>query len=126
MPRSLQELEKLRNVSYSEVKALRNHLVDHSPFENKHGVKRAEFENVLVVVGRSWNQYNFDTMLTLAAKKDIPPSKQAAFERNLSLFYVACSRPRTRLAILFTQKLSEASINTINNRFGAESVRTAP
>lgn len=69
MPRSLQELEKLRKVSYSEVKALRNHLVDHSPFENKHGVKRAEFENVLVVVGRSWNQYNFDTMLTLAAKK---------------------------------------------------------
>ena len=25
----------------------------------QHGVKGAEFENVLVIIGRGWNQYNF-------------------------------------------------------------------
>ena len=65
MPRGLEELEKLRGIAYSEVKALRRYLDGHSPFETKHGVKGAEFENVLVVVGRGWNQYNFGEMLEL-------------------------------------------------------------
>jgi len=54
MPRGLEELEKLRGIAYSEVKALRRYLDGHSPFETKHGVKGAEFENVLVVeIGRA-------------------------------------------------------------------------
>lgn len=42
----------------------------------KHGVKDAEFENVLVVVGRGWNKYNFGKMLENVSHctQLIPPS----------------------------------------------------
>lgn len=126
MPRGLEELEKLRGVAYSEVKALRRYLDGHSPFETKHGVKGAEFENVLVVVGRGWNQYNFGEMLELAGASVIPAAKEEAFERNRNLFYVACSRPQKRLAILFTQLLSPEAIATLESWFGADAVTPAP
>lgn len=126
MPRMLVELEKLRNISYSEVKSLRRYLDGHSPFETKHGVKGAEFENVLVVVGRGWNQYNFGEMLELARSPMIPTGKKESFERNRNLFYVACSRPQKRLAILFTQALSPEALATLDNWFGADAIRLAP
>lgn len=119
MPRVLSELAALRAVPYSEIIALSRYLSGHSPFETKHGVKGAEFENVLVVVGRGWNQYNFSDMLEFAGDiAHIPVNKQSAFERNRNLFYVACSRPKKRLAILFTQKLSNAAVQTAGNWFG--------
>ena len=121
MPRSLQELESLRGVPYKEITALRRYLVGHSPFETKHGVKGAEFENVLVVVGRGWNQYNFREMLELA-RGAIPPGRRSAFERNRNLFYVACSRPKRNLAILFTQELTEAALATLQEWFGEETI----
>ncbi|SPA53803.1 UvrD-helicase domain-containing protein [Cupriavidus taiwanensis] len=126
MPRVLEELQKLRGVAYSEVKALRRYLDGHSPFETKHGVKGAEFESVLVVVGRGWNQYNFGEMLELAGSQAVPTAKEVAFERNRNLFYVACSRPQKRLAILFTQFLSPGAMGTLENWFGADAVTPAP
>ncbi|CAI1529540.1 DNA-dependent helicase II [Serratia quinivorans] len=126
MPRMLVELEKLRNISYSEIKSLRRYLDGHSPFETKHGVKGAEFENVLVVVGRGWNQYNFGEMLELAGSQMIPAGKEESFERNRNLFYVACSRPQKRLAILFTQVLSPEALATLENWFGADAIMFAP
>ncbi len=52
----------LHGTPYSEVQALCRYLDGHSPFETKHGVKGAQFENVLVVVGRGWSKYNFGEM----------------------------------------------------------------
>ena len=123
MPRALKELSALRAVQYQEIIALCRYLSGHSPFETKHGVKGAEFDNVLVVVGRGWNQYNFGEMLELAANPNaIPANKQDAFERNRNLFYVTCSRPRKRLAVLFTQLLSAPALQTVTDWFGADSV----
>ena len=120
MPQSVADLEKFRVVPYAEVRALRRYLDGHSPFETKHGVKGAEFENVLVVIGRGWNQYNFGEMLELAGAQAVPATKQAAFERNRNLFYVACSRPKRRLALLFTQQLSATAMSTLEQWFGAD------
>ena len=119
MPRRLMELGDLRSVPYQEIVALCRYLSGHSPFETKHGVKGAEFENVLVVIGRGWNRYNFNQMLELAtADPQIPANKRAAFERSRNLFYVTCSRPRRRLAVLFTQELSAAAMQTVRSWFG--------
>lgn len=122
MPPALAEIEKLRDVPYSEVKALRAYHDGYSPFETKHGVKGAEFENVLVVVGRGWNRYNFGEMLELAGAAAIPAAKQDAFERNRNLFYVVCSRPKRRLALLFTQTLSPSALGTLQHWFGADKI----
>lgn len=123
MPRALKELGDLRAVPYQEIVALCRYLSGHSPFETKHGVKGAEFENVLVVVGRGWNRYNFNEMLELASNAEqVPKNKRAAFERNRNLFYVTCSRPKQRLAVLFTQQLSPSAMQTVNAWFGDANV----
>lgn len=122
MPDVLVEIEKLRAVQYSEIKALRAYHSGFSPFETNHGVKGAEFENVLVVVGRGWNRYNFGEMLELASQSQIPSKKVEAFERNRNLFYVACSRPKRRLALLFTQELKPAAVNTLTKWFREENI----
>ncbi|GJL64021.1 MAG: DNA helicase [Nitrospirales bacterium] len=122
--RSLLELNKLRAIAYSEVIALSNFLNNSTPFSTKHGVKGAEFENVLIVCGRGWNQYNFNQFLVWAGG-GVPADKEAAFERNRNLFYVACSRPKKRLCLLFTQELSSNALNILENWFGSESIVAA-
>ncbi len=122
MPPALQEVSKLRKVSYQEIKNLRRYLAGFSPFETKHGVKGDQFENVIVVIGRGWNHYNFGEMLEFAGGKPIPAKKAEGFERNRNLFYVACSRSQKRLALLFTQKLSIDAIKTLAKWFGADAL----
>jgi DNA helicase-2/ATP-dependent DNA helicase PcrA len=78
----------------------------------------------LVVVGRGWNRYNFEEMLALASLPKIPSEKQDAFERNRNLFYVVCSRPKRRLALLFTQKLGQDALGTLSRWFGAENINS--
>lgn len=118
---NLEYLKKLRSVPYREVIVLKQFLENHTPFSTKHGVKGAEFESVLVVLGGGWNQYNFNEMLELFSS-DVPSNKQDKFERNRNLFYVACSRPRVNLALLFTQRLSPQALITLHNWFGAEAI----
>lgn len=117
----VERLQKLKAVHYPEVIALAKFIDEKTPFSTKHGVKGAEFENVLVVIGRGWNQYNFGQMLEWAGS-EIPAGKQETFERNRNLFYVACSRPQKRLALLFTQKLSEGALATLSNWFGTNAI----
>ena len=120
---SIEPLRKLRDVSYKEIIALDRFIDDQTPFSTKHGVKGAEFENVIVVFGRGWNQYDFNQFLEWAgAPSQIPPDKQDAYERNRNLFYVVCSRPKKRLAALFTQELTIPAMNTLVNWFGSRSI----
>ncbi len=120
--RSLSELNELRDISYSEVIALSDFLNNSTPFNTKHGVKGAEFENVLVVFGRGWNHYNFNQFLEWASSS-VPTGKEKTFERNRNLFYVACSRSKKRLCLLFTQELSNEALQTLSNWFGEDAVR---
>ena len=121
--RGLRELQEFHKVSYQEIVALRSYHSGFSPFEVNHGVKGAEFENVLLVVGRGWSDYNFVEMLEWAANPiTVPAAKHSKYEQNRNLFYVACSRPKKRLAILFTQLLSPAALATTTYWFGANSM----
>lgn len=122
--KALTRYNKLMPVQYKEMIALKKYIDDKTPFATKHGVKGAEFENVLVVVGRGWNKYNFDQMLSMI--DNIPPDKQTFFERNRNLFYVACSRPKKRLALLFTQQVSDGSLDKLKDIFGTDKIRALP
>jgi DNA helicase-2/ATP-dependent DNA helicase PcrA len=124
-PRRVTQLRKLRGVPYVEIIALDAFIDGHTPFATKHGVKGAEFENVLVVVGRGWNKYNFAQMLEWLDGGP-PAGREEFFESNRNLFYVACSRPGSRLALLFTQLLSNAAMAKLIALFGEANVIALP
>lgn len=113
----LKEFHDLHAVSYKEVVALCEYLDGHSPFETKHGVKGDQFENVLVVFGRGWNEYDFNLYLQMATNQNLVATRQAAYERYRNLFYVAVSRPKKRLALLFTHMLDPAAVSTLQSWF---------
>lgn len=122
--RAAKETQELLQVPYQEIIRLYEYIEGHTPFSTKHGVKGEEYENVLVVFGRGWNQYNFDKYLGIASKPPLETQEKewASYERNRNLFYVTCSRPRTRLALLFTQQLSDSSLETLTNWFGNDNI----
>jgi DNA helicase-2/ATP-dependent DNA helicase PcrA len=121
---SVRRLAELRKIRYSEVVALAKFVDDHTPFSTKHGVKGAQFENVVVVAGRGWNQYDFNKLLEWLNDPGSVPADRTAFERNRNLFYVACSRPKRRLAVLFTQKLSDVALARLGTLFGGSNVHS--
>jgi len=116
------KIENLKGVRYVEVINLFEYINKNTPFSTKHGVKGAEFNNVLVIAGRGWNHYNWDDFLTWHITA-IPSGRESAYERNRNLFYVCCSRPKKRLAILFTQELSSNAIETLTSWFGGENIQ---
>lgn len=124
-PRRVTQLRQLRAVRYTELMALDRFIDGHTPFATKHGVKGAEFENVIVVLGRGWNKYNFVEMLEWIDAGP-PADRLDKFENNRNLFYVACSRPKVRLALLFTQLLSPNALGKLIEWFGAENVVALP
>ena len=90
--RSFLELE------YSQFLAAIDFLYPEAVFSTEHGVKGEEYDNVVFVIGKGWNQYQFETYAPMITRKAaIPSGKQGAFERNRNLFYVCCSRPKKRL-----------------------------
>jgi DNA helicase-2/ATP-dependent DNA helicase PcrA len=123
-PSACTQLRNMLPIRYREVTALLKFIEGYTPFETKHGVKGAEFENVVVVFGRGWNQYNFGQFLEWNGHP--PPDKTDAYERNRNLFYVVCSRPKQRLALLFTQKLSSGALSTLAAWFGNKEIHSLP
>lgn len=122
MSRQLAELQKFRIVPYAEVSELVRYLHGHSPFETKHGVKGAQFENVLGVFGRGWNDYDFNEFLEMIDNPVQISNRSEEYERYRNLFYVVCSRPKKRLTLLFTQKLSHNALRALNGLFGPNTV----
>ncbi len=124
-PSSITKSRNLRSVPYKEVVAVTKFVNNHTPFATNHSVKGEEYENVLVVIGRGWNQYNFVQMLGWFSD-GIPAGKQDTFERSRNLFYVACSRPKNNLVVLFTQEVSPSAMATLTSWFGATNVIALP
>jgi DNA helicase-2/ATP-dependent DNA helicase PcrA len=126
-PSWLSSARALRQVQYREISSLASFVSGDSSFSTKHGVKGAQFENVVAVFGRGWNLYNFGDMLASTSRlAGIPAARQASYERNRNLFYVACSRARDRLALLFTLELSEEALDTLRSWFGEKNIGALP
>lgn len=119
--RTLKQIEKLRLLPYLELIAIADFINNHTPFSTKHGVKGAQFENVLVVLGRGWNLYNWTQFLEWFPNH-YPGNKEESYVRNRNLFYVACSRPKRNLALLFTQELTSGALTTLEGWFGAANI----
>ncbi len=116
--RHLNEILKLKDVQYNEIIPLNEYIKEHTPFSTQHNVKGEEYENVLAVFGKGWNRYNFNDML----EKIGTENKEDKFIRCRNLFYVCVSRAICNLHILFTEKLSETSLNKLKEMVGEENV----
>jgi DNA helicase-2/ATP-dependent DNA helicase PcrA len=119
----VKELHALHAVAYQEIMALCEYLDGHSPFETKHGVKGDQFENVLVLFGRGWNEYDFNLYLKMAGNPGLIGNRTAAYERYRNLFYVAISRSKRRLALVFTHLLEPDAMATLSRWFAGHPIR---
>jgi DNA helicase-2/ATP-dependent DNA helicase PcrA len=101
-------LQDLFDLDYREFINAIEFLRPESAFSTEHGVKGEEYDNVIFVISKGWNKYQFETyapMITGAVA--VPKGKEGAFERNRNLFYVSCSRAKKRL-ILFVSLALDA------------------
>jgi DNA helicase-2/ATP-dependent DNA helicase PcrA len=112
----------LRDISYSEVIELVKFVEGLTPFATQHSVKGAEFENVLVVLGGGWNHYNWPKLFELLETLRLDKKNTKGYYRARNLFYVAISRPMTRLAVLATQTMSDTALATAVRLFGEDNV----
>ena len=122
LSRSVQEHRQVRDAPYAEITQLADFIEGRTPFATQHSVKGAEFENVLVILGGGWNHYNWPQLFELLESAAITPKNQGGFHRARNLFYVAISRPKTRLAVLATQTMSGAALATATRLFGGANV----
>lgn len=91
-------IQSLLNLDYAQFTSAIDFLYPEALFSTEHGVKGEEYDNVVFVISKGWNQYQFETYAPMiTGKSSIPSGKQASFERNRNLFYVCCSRPKKRL-----------------------------
>lgn len=112
------KIESIRSIPYAEISNVSKYIDDKTLYSTKHGVKGAQFENVIIVLGRGWNQYNWNQFLEWINSGNVPLDRKDTFERNRNLFYVACSRPQKRLCLLFTQELSNNALEGLKKIFG--------
>ncbi|MFJ6619043.1 UvrD-helicase domain-containing protein [Kitasatospora sp. NPDC091335] len=107
----------LRALPYHQVVNLTRFRDELTPFSTQHGVKGAEFENVVVIIDdQAWNQFNVDRMLS--GDDHI----RARETRTRNLFYVCCSRARKRLAVVFTTPLGQEAEAMARAWFGSAHV----
>lgn len=125
-PNSLKQYRQLRNVVYEELIALNDFINGFTPFATQHSVKGAEFENVLVILSGGWNHYNWPKFLDYLHTGNVSAKDAAGFFRARNLFYVALSRPKSRLAVLATQTLSQNALAATARLFGNENVIALP
>ena len=104
--------DALMKVKYSEMISLYQYIEESTPFSTKHGVKGAEFKDVLMVIDdASWNQYKFNDVFAGNTLN------QQRYNRTRNLLYVCCSRAKDNLAILSLSKMDNNALTTINDWF---------
>lgn len=114
-------LEEFYAIRYTEVLHAIEFFKDDSLYSTDHGVKGEEYDNVLFVMGRGWNLYKFEDILW-KDQNNLSGKELDAYIRNRNLFYVCCSRPRKRLALLITVKIGAEFQKYLQEVFGAENV----
>ena len=91
-------IQSFLELDYLQFTAAIDFLFPDAMFSTEHGVKGEEYDNVVFVISKGWNLYQFETYTPMiTGHSNVPEGKQASYERNRNLFYVCCSRPKKRL-----------------------------
>lgn len=89
-------IKEFLDLEYEQFLSAINFLYPEAEFSTEHGVKGEEYDNVVFVISKGWNQYQFETYAPMI-KNGYALDKEASYIRNRNLFYVCCSRPKKRL-----------------------------
>lgn len=111
-------------ISYKEVINAISFQKPETEYSTDHGVKGEGYENVILVMGRGWNNYKFDEILPLNPAQIKDAKQLKAYVRNRNLFYVCCSRAKKRLALFITVPVDGAFMKYLENLFGTENIMT--
>lgn len=118
-------IQEFLNLDYAQFIAVKDFLRPEAQFSTEHGVKGEEYDNVVFVVSKGWNQYQFETYAPMInGTAPIPSGREAAFERNRNLFYVCCSRPKKRLILFVTIPFESYFKNFLTKLIGKENIYT--
>lgn len=102
-------IQQFLQLDYAQFIAVKDFLYPDAQFSTEHGVKGEEYDNVVFVISKGWNQYQFETYAPMiTGHVAIPKDKEASYERNRNLFYVCCSRPKKRLFFFVTVPIDTA------------------
>lgn len=112
--------QDIGSISYQEYKRAIEFLSPNSYYSTDHGVKGEEYDNVLFVISKGWNLYDFGKYLPMTdTEKNV---NKDAYERNRNLFYVGCSRARKKLILLITPEVDEKFMKYLKGVFGVGNV----
>lgn len=113
------------NLDYAQFTSAIDFLYPDSMFSTEHGVKGEEYDNVVFVISKGWNQYQFEIYAPMmTGRATISSDKQASFERNRNLFYVCCSRPKKRLIIFITVPIKATFRDFLLDLVGEDNIFT--
>lgn len=116
-------IKEFLNLEYGQFLAAINFLYPEADFSTEHGVKGEEYDNIIFVISKGWNQYQFETYAPMI-KNGYPQDKEASYIRNRNLFYVCCSRPKKRLFFFISVKLDDAFRDFLRGLVGDENIMT--
>jgi DNA helicase II len=118
-------LKDFLDLEYKQFLAAIEFLHPETEFSTEHGVKGEEYDNVVFVISKGWNQYQFETYAPMITKKiPIPAGKESAFERNRNLFYVCCSRAKKRLILFVTPQIDSTFQSFLLDLVGKDNIYT--
>ena len=118
-------IEQFLQLDYEQFIAVRDFLYPDAQFSTEHGVKGEEYDNVVFVISKGWNQYQFETYAPMiTGHSSIPNGKETSYERNRNLFYVCCSRPKKRLFLFVTVPIETAFRAFLITLVGEENILT--
>ena len=115
MSENEEQYNEVKKIPYREIINLFKYRNENSPYSTQHGVKGAEFNNVLVVLDNGrWNQYNFTSLFEGTGKDSI-------ISRTRKIFYVSCSRAKKNLVVFF-HKPTNNLLHVAEAWFGRDNV----
>ena len=118
-------VQQFLSIEYAQFIAVRDFLYPDAQFSTEHGVKGEEYDNVVFVISKGWNQYQFETYAPMiTGKAPIPKDKETAYERNRNLFYVCCSRPKKRLFFFITVPIEATFRAFLKDLVGEDNILT--
>lgn len=118
-------IREFLELDYAQFLAAIDFLYPEAEFSTEHGVKGEEYDNIIFVISKGWNQYQFETYAPMInGSVTIPRGKEASFERNRNLFYVCCSRPKKRLVFFVSVPMTTAFHSYLSDLVGEENILT--